>query len=264
QTQLGSWAELRHDNILYGKQSYTGSVLCEYPTGYVEPYPEFYQRLGEVMRGLSLRLAALPYSKEEGEVSLRKHWGDLLQRFDETLARLQTMARKELAAEPFSSDEKRFLKNTIEVEMVGCGSPTFHGWYASLLYGSSPLAFKPVIADVHTDPDSNQVLEVGTGRANYLAVAIDNESHRGVYVGPVYSYYEFTTESSHRMTDEEWTSQLMYSKPPAAPTWVRSFQPAATEREFDMEQKTPANPGRPRGRRPVDRGDPLGPSPTSE
>ncbi len=30
-TQLSSWAELRHDNLLYAKQSYTGITICSYP-----------------------------------------------------------------------------------------------------------------------------------------------------------------------------------------------------------------------------------------
>ena len=45
QTQLASWAELRHDTVLYGKQSYSMGILCEYPEGYVEPYPEFFARI---------------------------------------------------------------------------------------------------------------------------------------------------------------------------------------------------------------------------
>ena len=40
-TQLASWAELRHDTILYAKQSYTGGVACEFPDAYVDPYPAF-------------------------------------------------------------------------------------------------------------------------------------------------------------------------------------------------------------------------------
>ncbi len=44
-TQLTSWAQLRHDNILYGKQSYTGGTGCSYPYTYVEPYPELYAQL---------------------------------------------------------------------------------------------------------------------------------------------------------------------------------------------------------------------------
>ncbi len=44
-TQLASWTELRHDNLLYAKQSYTGGVTCYYPYSFVEPIPEFYNTL---------------------------------------------------------------------------------------------------------------------------------------------------------------------------------------------------------------------------
>ena len=36
-TQFSSWTELRHDNLLYAKQSYSGGTICSYPYGYVEP-----------------------------------------------------------------------------------------------------------------------------------------------------------------------------------------------------------------------------------
>src|SRR5262249_13264285 len=35
-SQLGSWSQLRHDTILYAKQSYTATTLCYYPAGFVE------------------------------------------------------------------------------------------------------------------------------------------------------------------------------------------------------------------------------------
>ena len=39
-TQLASWAELRHDTLLYAKQSYTAVPVCDFPDAYVDPYPE--------------------------------------------------------------------------------------------------------------------------------------------------------------------------------------------------------------------------------
>jgi hypothetical protein len=58
-TQTASWAELRHDTLLYVKQSYSGGDGCEYPDAYVEPVPAFYARLahlgqlgGEMVAGL--------------------------------------------------------------------------------------------------------------------------------------------------------------------------------------------------------------------
>ena len=50
QTGLASWAELRHDTILYAKQSVTAHAVCEYPEGYVEPYPRFYETLAQLAR----------------------------------------------------------------------------------------------------------------------------------------------------------------------------------------------------------------------
>ncbi|MEN8716091.1 MAG: DUF3160 domain-containing protein, partial [Verrucomicrobiales bacterium] len=47
-TQLASWTQLRHDTLLYAKQSFTPPVLCEFPDGYVDPYPELWQRLSDI------------------------------------------------------------------------------------------------------------------------------------------------------------------------------------------------------------------------
>ena len=47
-TQMASWTQMRHDTILYVKQSYTNQTKCEYPAGYVEPLPEFWGRFGKL------------------------------------------------------------------------------------------------------------------------------------------------------------------------------------------------------------------------
>jgi hypothetical protein len=41
-TQMAFWTPLRHDTILYFKQSYTETYLCSYPYGFVEPIPAFW------------------------------------------------------------------------------------------------------------------------------------------------------------------------------------------------------------------------------
>jgi hypothetical protein len=47
-TQLASWTQLRHDTLLYAKQSFTPPLACEFPDGYVDPYPELWQRLSDI------------------------------------------------------------------------------------------------------------------------------------------------------------------------------------------------------------------------
>ena len=57
-TALASWAELRHDTILYAKQSYPPMLATAAPpgpvskpvVGYVEPVPQFYARLVALTR----------------------------------------------------------------------------------------------------------------------------------------------------------------------------------------------------------------------
>jgi hypothetical protein len=44
-TQLSSWIELRHDHLLYAKQSYTDHYVCSYPRGFVEPVPQTFESL---------------------------------------------------------------------------------------------------------------------------------------------------------------------------------------------------------------------------
>src|SRR6185436_1491987 len=59
-TQLASWAQLRHDTILYVKQSYTTGAACEFPEAYVDPYPAFYARLAAYARAGKTVAGALP------------------------------------------------------------------------------------------------------------------------------------------------------------------------------------------------------------
>ena len=60
-TQLASWAELRHDNLLYAKQSYTGGTVCSYPYSYVEPFPEFYQSLKDFANSAKNRIQSINF-----------------------------------------------------------------------------------------------------------------------------------------------------------------------------------------------------------
>jgi len=211
QTQLASWAELRHDTVLYAKQSYTAGISCEYPEGYVEPYPEFFARLALLSEGAGKRLAALD-ANHDG-------FGDFFANFSSTMKYLEILARKELEAKPFSAEESGFLKKTIDRNGFGCGPPRYDGWYARLFYGGSPADWKPTVSDVHTDPNSGQVLQAGVGDANFMLLAVNNQKDRAVYVGPVYSYYEFRHGASDRLTDEQWREAIQRQALPARPAW---------------------------------------------
>jgi Protein of unknown function (DUF3160) len=238
QTQLGSWAELRHDTILYAKQSYTAYPECEYPAGYVEPYPEFYGRLKFFAEEAGRLFRTAEYtSKDAGRAQqlqqMKKHQEEYFQKMAETMGALQTLAQKELKAAPFTEKEKTFLKKTIDRRGGGSGPPRYDGWYAGLFYKIIKCQdWNPVVADVHTDPESSTCLEVGVGDVNLGVIAIDNGPDRAVYVGPLYSYYEFRQPVADRLTDEQWQQKIATGKTPSRPSWVEAFQaPARKQRE---------------------------------
>lgn len=230
QTQLASWAELRHDTILFVKQSYSKLPECEYPAGFVEPYPEFFvqtRRLADEMT------AALGDLETLGGVTAaaapRRYW----RMASLTLEKLETLARKELANEPFDAAETKFIKQTIEItrkDLGSCGKgtgpfvETFTGWYADMLYPDSKTwrEFTPSIADVHSDP-RGRVLEVGVGHVRLGLIAINHGEHQMAYVGPIYTYYEFAHSINDRLTNEQF-KQLLLTTPPERAAWMREFE----------------------------------------
>jgi hypothetical protein len=237
QTQLASWAELRHDTILYAKQSYTAFPSCGYPAGFVEPYPEFFDRLAAFAEQAARRLkgAEIKLADPSAQANVRGSMDAKIaffERFAEISRVLERLAKKELDAVPFTREEELFLQKTIDKSGGGSGPPRYDGWYAKLFYGSVPDTWKPTIADVHTDPESKNALLEGVGDVNFLVVAIDNQGDRAAYVGPVYSYYETTGPASSRPTNEEWQARITGSKLPERPAFTRVFRAKPVPRDL--------------------------------
>ncbi|MCI0704766.1 MAG: DUF3160 domain-containing protein, partial [Planctomycetia bacterium] len=238
-TQLGSWTELRHDTILYAKQSYTARPVCEYPAGYIEPYPEFYAKVkffaeeaGKLFAAAEFPMPPLPpeLKPEEKAQAIKRHkdqqkrYVDFFKQMSETVGTLEKLAKKELAGEAFTDDEKLFIKKTVDQRGGGSGPPRYDGWYPNLFYHRSECSeWAPVVADVHTDPDSLSCLEVGVGDTMFGVIAIDNDKDRMVYVGPLYSFYEFRQPVEKRLTDPEWQQMIANGKLPPRPDWTKDF-----------------------------------------
>lgn len=223
-TQTAAWAELRHDTLLYVKQSYSASVSCEYPDAYVEPVPGFYSRLAHMGRSGTDMLARLG----QGGAAVPRA-AEFFAELTKSGDMLAGIARKELAGTELGADERDFLRATIEVEMIGCGQRSYDGWYGRLFYDPSLVAeFTPTIADVHTAPTDERgnplgmVLHAATGRP--LLMVFTLQSCKGVtaYVGPVSSYHSLVTQGFVRRTDDEWAQQLDRG-PVARPAWTSSF-----------------------------------------
>jgi hypothetical protein len=235
QAQLASWAELRHNTVLFAKQSYTAMASCEYPAGYVEPYPELFARVKLFAEEGARRIEGADFNSDYGNFEKVK-LGQVafLKQMAETVGRLETLARKELAAEPFSAEDQAWLKKVIDIRGGGSGIPRYDGWYCQLFHGGGHRAaeWDPTVIDVHTDPNSRDALEEGVGDCNFLVVAVDNEDDRMIYVGPSYSYYEFRQPVDNRLTDVQWQEMLATGQQPPRPDWTKAFQAPKLERRL--------------------------------
>jgi hypothetical protein len=239
QTQLASWAELRHNTVLYAKQSYTGVPGCEYPAGYVEPYPETYARIQFLAEEAARRIGAADFKLATGDHrDMQQRHVEFFKQMAGTLEKLEALSRKELAAQPFTMQDEAWLKKLIDERGHGSGPPVYSGWYSELYYGGGPHCAKwdPTIVDVHTDPESKSVLEQGVGNCNFLIIAIDNEHNRMIYVGPTYSYYEFRQPANNRLTDDAWQEKLSVGTEPPRPAWTDAFQAPKIKRELEKLQ----------------------------
>ena len=228
-TQLASWTELRHDNLLYAKQSVTAEAGCDYPDGYVDPYPAFwtaYAGLGRKGIAIAEGLPVTPAAKER----LRLYFERIVAAGD----RLAQIAERERKNEPLTDDDGEFFNHMVSVtgrDAVCTVVLDPGGWYADLYYDKrNALAFEPVIADVHTQPTDEEgnpvgkVLHVATARPRMMAITINHDggAHPQTYFGFVSTYAELTTTSYKRYTDEEWRSTLDKGVP--IPNWENELQ----------------------------------------
>jgi len=220
-TALASWAQLRHDTILYSKQSYTmrkrtgvgvgGGVRRKPVEGYVEPVPEFYARMLALTRmtlkGLNEMNVLTPLAIER------------LKGLDEIIARLLEISEKELAHQELSRQDYAFIRNFGEkLEKSAHNSPNRRN------ARTKDSMKTTLIADVHTDQNSGKVLEEGTGYVDMIVVCYLQPDGRLVLgAGPVLSYYEFKHPMQDRLTDEKWRQLLQAPDAPSRPVWVENF-----------------------------------------
>ncbi len=209
QSGLGSYAELKHDTILYAKQAGAeggdGAPIPE-RRNWVEPDPVVFGRLAA--------MAELMRTGLDERGLLTQEQAGLLSDLVELEGFFEQIARDELAGLPISQ------KDNDRLTYVG-------GELESLWFRTSDQADTgepetdddaAIIADIASDPAN--VLEVGTGRIDRIYVLVpDDDGTFQVSVGGVYSYYEFTSPAGERLTDELWRSMLDAGEAPERPGW---------------------------------------------
>ena len=224
-TASGSWAQLRHDTLLYAKQTYIPALICSYPEAFVEPNPTFYSRMQKLTERTIEAVNTMP-SGSVASVILNS-----LATVKNVTQQLEVISTKELAQQPLAAEETDFIKKLV----WNCASGGFVGWYVDTIHAIAEsanytsLLNVPVIADVATFPpgdvyDPPQILHVAVGYVNALVVLYPMINGTLVAaVGPVFSYYEFPLIGTKRLNDDEWKTMLTFNNRTVyLPEWVKS------------------------------------------
>jgi len=217
-TLLGAWAELRHDTILYAKQSYTIMVTSVRPhlqimlqPAYVEAYPSFFSENSRFINAL--------YQLLDDKNAVPEEVIDNLKRFEDILDKLTRIAETENKMEKLDDETVRYLQSVPSrlESVVKFSAPIMD----KITSGTdSQMA---LVADVHTDVNTKQVLEEGVGNPLKLFIVVPVNNKPYLMEGATFSYYEFKENMSNRLTDEQWQERIKNNELPDMQKWFRDF-----------------------------------------
>lgn len=218
-TSLASWAELRHDTILFVQQYVAmegGSSEPEKQVvkGYVEPNPKLYAELRELIvasrEGLQRRNL------------ITKNLLEASNTLEKIVVFMEKVSEKELRGEALNNlDNENIRAYGSDLEFLTLRMIKGGGggrWDKKI---SGPDRSVAVIADVFTGMTG--VLEEAIGNVWEIYVVVSLGGKPYLTRGAVFSYYEFTQPVTERLTDEKWQQMLEDGKAPPMPEWTMMY-----------------------------------------
>jgi hypothetical protein len=217
ETMLGAYTQLKHDTLLYAKQSYAemgeGALddridESEVPYGFVQPEVRFWAELERLVHytyeGFS-RHGLLPNVVEDFG-----HLG----RFRKDVAALRLLANKTAAGERWNLEDRLWLLEF---------NPAYMAEPVDPMNVPGPDDGKAaIVADIQTNVQDSQVLYQALGRPHLVLALVGTDGVNRLVAGTAYDYYEFTQPLQERLTDEEWRKRFYRLDPeaPSKPSWT--------------------------------------------
>ena len=228
-TALASWAELKHDAILYAKQpmlAECGDGGPEPPVvkGYVEPNVKFWEKAIALVTRMDKVLTTYGLQTEKAKA--------VYERIKEMAEFCRDISKKELNGGKITDEEYNQIEiigsmvENISLELVSEDNEMLQGW-SDVVSTDKKVA---VVADVFTASGENVaiddkcVLYEGVGPAYEIYVVVEIDGSLYLTRGAVLSYREFTRWiSDPRLTDEEWQQELKKSPTGGTPSWMKEI-----------------------------------------
>ncbi|MFR6448240.1 MAG: DUF3160 domain-containing protein [Peptoniphilus grossensis] len=233
---LGSFAELKHDTVLYGKAIMAemgGGGDVEIPKSYVEPNVELYEKLNWLLEFTKVNLKDRQMLSEKYEEKINK--------FQAMVVKFRDFSIKELQNEPLTGEEISYLLyigGEMESLMVDFVESTDENqisyWYE---IENATDRRMPVVVDLMRVVENSvglpkdEIFSIGTGKPMEIFVIYPHEGKLYMGRGATFSYYEFLNKE--RLTDEDW-QKMVYDEATDFPTWYKDLVTEEKEAiEFD-------------------------------
>ena len=216
QTFLGSYAELKHDTLLYAKQSYAemgagepDSPIPPVVKGFVEPNLEFWNRFNSLLERTDKLY-------KDNNLFVNANAAERLGQFKQMTALFTKIAGQELRSEAISDADYETLRTT----KLSFMAQPFEADNPDENSGKTAL-----IADIHTDMVKSQILYEATAKPYLMLAIVGNENSPRVVAGLVYNHYEITDKIGTRLTDEDWRNKVYQNQSllPAKNAWYQSL-----------------------------------------
>lgn len=241
---LASWAELKHDAILYAKQPFGAECGGGGPpepvvTGYVEPNVKFWRKAISLLNATADVLERHHLTTEKS-----KRTTQLLLEEAQFLLRV---SQEELAGKKLAEADYDALKHigatfeNISLDLIRDEEQYLMGW--NDVQGTDRKV--ALIADVYTANSLNNpekcVMYVAVGLADEIYCIVEVDGYLWLMRGAVLSYRETQRGLDIlRLTDEEWQKNLETYPDEGRPSWMQDIivplkpteAPKANERFF--------------------------------
>jgi hypothetical protein len=221
-TSLASWAELKHDAILYDESPMTVINKKENPVsstikGYVEPNLNFWNQLTETISLTKNLLMKHKLLTPDLEIKTNQ--------FLNYSKFMTLITKKELAFQELTDNEYRAIQdlgNQIKDFTLSLIDPGRYLSDWSLVKGPDQSIAN--VTDIYTRNVSNceksGVMHVATGNADHIYVVTEMKGFLYLTRGAIFSYYEFVQPLGIRLSDKNWQKMIEDKNTPSIPVWM--------------------------------------------
>lgn len=237
---LASWAELKHDAILYAKQPMMaecgdGSLPPPVVTGYVEPNIAFWTKAVELLSDTKSVFTRYDLINEEVE--------ECINDIDEIARFLLDVSNRELSGGKITEEDYERIRyigsafERISLNLIKEPDQTLAGW--NDVQGTDKSI--AIVADVLTSNGDNNpeksILYEAVGPAHEIYVVVEVGGYLRLMRGGVFSYREFIRPiTEERLNDEEWQEKIKIYPNTGKPSWMEEIIVPLKEKPVDNEK----------------------------